>query len=185
MTDKEIIIDGVDVSKCYGYVHNAKEYDCGETYSKFHYRYCEENPNCYFKQLKRKEQECEELKKIKKENITLIKENFDKNIYIKRLVQEYDELTKYIKEAADLLGLKINATVLGLNCIGYWAILSSSINNAIENKKQECEEINLTNERLVAEKHDLNEEILKFKNEIKEYKQATLKKLLTKQRNKQ
>lgn len=58
---KEIIIDGVDVSKCYAYVHNAKDYDCGETYSKFHYRYCEENPNCYFKQLKRKEQECEEL----------------------------------------------------------------------------------------------------------------------------
>lgn len=27
MTDKEeIIIDGVDVSECYGYVHNAKDY---------------------------------------------------------------------------------------------------------------------------------------------------------------
>ena len=63
MADKQIIIEVIDVSECYGYVHNAKEYDCGETYSKFHYRYCEENPNCYFKQLKRKEQECEELKK--------------------------------------------------------------------------------------------------------------------------
>ena len=60
MTDKEIIIDGIDVSECYGYVHNAKEYDCGETYSKFHYRYCKENPNCYFKQLKRKEQELQQ-----------------------------------------------------------------------------------------------------------------------------
>lgn len=67
MTDKEIIIDGVDVSECYGYVHNAKGYDCGETYSKFHYRYCEENPNCYYKQLKLKEQECEELKEKVKE----------------------------------------------------------------------------------------------------------------------
>lgn len=67
MTDKEIIIDGIDVSECYGYVHNAKEYDCGETYSKFHYRYCEENPNCYFKQLKRAEQECEKYKQALEE----------------------------------------------------------------------------------------------------------------------
>ena len=73
MTDKkEIIIDGVDVSECYGYVHNAKEYDCGETYSKFHYRYCEENPNCYFKQLKRKEQENKKLKEDEKSLLNII-----------------------------------------------------------------------------------------------------------------
>ena len=59
---KEIIIDGVNVSECYGYVHNAKEYDCGETYSKFHHRFCKENPNCNFKQRKRAERKLEKIK---------------------------------------------------------------------------------------------------------------------------
>ena len=75
MTDKEkIIIDGVDVSGCKGfYIHDrsttnidywmygqcksSKEYGC----------YCRNNPNCYYKQLKRKEQECERLKWYLKE----------------------------------------------------------------------------------------------------------------------
>lgn len=48
MTDKEIIIDGVDVSECkYLPYCEDKQGNCGN------------NPNCYFKQLKRKEQECE------------------------------------------------------------------------------------------------------------------------------
>lgn len=60
MKDKEIIIDGVDVSKCNwcDFEPDAEPYcriNDGEDLS------CEDNPNCYFKQLKRKEQECEEL----------------------------------------------------------------------------------------------------------------------------
>lgn len=35
-------------------------------------------------------------------------------------------------------------------------------------KEQECEEINLTNEKLVAEKYALNEEILKLKQALDE-----------------
>ena len=64
MTDKQIIIDGVDVSGCYCYVSTSKEYSCGLTCSKFHYRFCKQHPHCYYKQLKRKEQECEKAKKI-------------------------------------------------------------------------------------------------------------------------
>lgn len=54
MTNKQIIIDGVDVSKC-----EFLKYDgigCG-----IDENYCR-GANCYFKQLKRKEQECEKLK---------------------------------------------------------------------------------------------------------------------------
>lgn len=62
MTDKEIIIDGVDVSKCdrlivnqlYGYVCNCEE-DTHIISS------CKNRHNCYYKQLARKTQECEEL----------------------------------------------------------------------------------------------------------------------------
>lgn len=72
MTDKQIIIDGVDISKC-------KHYDeifnyCDQSYlgeggllkNTKNPKRCECSPNCYFKQLARKTQECEEFKyKIK------------------------------------------------------------------------------------------------------------------------
>lgn len=56
MTDK-IIIDGVDVSGC-EYFDKNEYYTCTSenTFD------CEECPICYYKQLQRKEQECEELK---------------------------------------------------------------------------------------------------------------------------
>lgn len=67
MTDKEIIIDGVDVSKCPAMnTYNVFGQEDKPCCYKWH-KYCNTVPNCYFKQLKRKEQECEELKeKIKK-----------------------------------------------------------------------------------------------------------------------
>lgn len=73
MTDKEeIIIDGVDVSKCcYAILPKnqcpakmkpyAKETSCvacKQDNTKLNF--CKNNPNCYFKQKVRKEQECEE-----------------------------------------------------------------------------------------------------------------------------
>lgn len=58
MADKEIIINGIDVSEC---KHNDCRY-CLIDYEEWNnelirYNECEENPNCYFKQLKRKEKE--------------------------------------------------------------------------------------------------------------------------------
>ncbi len=69
MTDKEeIIIDGVDVSKCEYSSTTPSNILCYMKGNK-----CKNNPNCYFKQLARKTQECEELKeKIKAyENLAL------------------------------------------------------------------------------------------------------------------
>ena len=80
MTDKQIIIDGIDVSGC---VNFRPDTDTSETsyinacsiglwqrwYSNLEPSCiiscnCKDNPNCYYKQLKRKEQECEELNNI-------------------------------------------------------------------------------------------------------------------------
>lgn len=70
MTDKEIIIDGVDVSECEKLGETIDGITCGlgkrirfanEIITK--HNLCKNNPNCDYKQLKRKEQECEELKK--------------------------------------------------------------------------------------------------------------------------
>lgn len=72
MTDKEIIIDGVDVSKCI-HIDNWKHCNCCNDLIKTIYPKatkchieedlrCEIYPNCYFKQLKHKEQEYEKQK---------------------------------------------------------------------------------------------------------------------------
>lgn len=58
--DKEIIIDGVDVSECYFLNKGITRLLC--TCPSEIDEECKYNPNCYFKQLKLKEQECEELK---------------------------------------------------------------------------------------------------------------------------
>ena len=74
MTKKQIIIDGVDVSEC---KHLYKEIDClahidfsecCEGYNPS-YGYCP-NTDCYYKQLKRKEQECEEKQKTAQDAIS-------------------------------------------------------------------------------------------------------------------
>ena len=53
MTDKQIIIDGIDVSKCW---HRQ-----GITCIVSQYDFCDKHPNCYYKQLKRKEQKLERI----------------------------------------------------------------------------------------------------------------------------
>ena len=76
MTDKQIIIDGVDVSGCKKYEHEIVR--CNATLKNM--CFCggrctdEKNANCYYKQLKRKEQECEELKTEVKKQKEIAKE---------------------------------------------------------------------------------------------------------------
>lgn len=72
-TDKQIIINGVDVSGCEFLIINNDKRLCRciksdlfggiEFVENAKNGNCKDNPNCYYKQLKRKEQECEELKK--------------------------------------------------------------------------------------------------------------------------
>lgn len=83
MTDKQIIIDGVDVSGCEFLIIEKDKQMCRcikadlfggiEFVENAKNGNCQDNPNCYYKQLKAKEQECE---KIKEDNATL----FDKAI---------------------------------------------------------------------------------------------------------
>ena len=60
---KDLIIDGVDVSGCsYGEIKEGI-FKCSCEYNvRSASMFCKDNPNCYYKQLKRKEQKCEELK---------------------------------------------------------------------------------------------------------------------------
>ena len=56
MTNNTMIIDSIDVSICLYFMES-------DTYCDINDNYCGDNPNCHFKQLKRKEQENERYKK--------------------------------------------------------------------------------------------------------------------------
>ena len=91
MTDKQIIIDNIDVSGCKYYdVKKLPLYNCLECIN--HFKPCLGN-NCYYKQLSRKEQECEELKNF---HINLVGV---KECEIKELVK-YKQALIEIKEIA-------------------------------------------------------------------------------------
>ena len=72
MDEQKIMIDNVDVSECKHVcvstsLFKEKTYvKCSEFFleNEDSYCYCADNPNCYFKQLKRKEKECEQLKEV-------------------------------------------------------------------------------------------------------------------------
>lgn len=86
MTDKQIIIDGVDVSGC-EYCLKMTKYRC--TIQRDVYKcLCEENPNCYFKQLARKTQECEELREYHNKCC----EEFENEK--KELLEKYNQLSR-------------------------------------------------------------------------------------------
>lgn len=115
MTDKQIIIDGIDVSRCryyddrYGYCDACRDDIDGASFTK-----CLYEDNCYYKQLLRKEQECEELKnelidvkwKIEAQDIEL-------NDNVEQLDQLKEQLEAYKMEAEE--GKEINAELKAEN----------------------------------------------------------------------
>lgn len=75
MTDKQIIIDGVDVSKCIYFQQEDDEYTCGAEECNGAIVACRACDNCYYKQLKRAEQKLEKIKQYLCENVCLEGEN--------------------------------------------------------------------------------------------------------------
>lgn len=98
MTDKEIIIDDVDVSGCEKQGETIAGITCGngerirlanEIITK--HRLCKDNPNCIYKKYKRKEQECEELK----ERLESFQKDYSKLYQVvenKGYIKELDQL---------------------------------------------------------------------------------------------
>lgn len=85
-------------------------------------KYCMENPTCY-------------------------KELLGKQLV--RKIQECEELKKYINEIGKNLGLNTDTGIIGPGALEHWAVVSTSINYAIKNLQQECEQLKkLTNKIL-------------------------------------
>ena len=102
MTDKQII-DGVDVSKCkYIDIENFEKPICHCISQRNECEMpCEYNKDCHYKQLKRKEQECEELKK---ELHQIFKEKDGLHLIIDRLLEAsgYDTNTASAEDFEDV-----------------------------------------------------------------------------------
>ena len=82
MTDKQIIIDSVDVSVCDElHINKANTIICDITGY-----LCEDRPNCYYKQLKRKEQKLAKIKRILVINARELEENLSHD-YGKQILQ--------------------------------------------------------------------------------------------------
>ena len=121
MTDKQII-DEVDVSGCLFYQTNFEEdYDVKiKHYCSNWHNSCESNnnSNCYYKQLKRKEQECKQLKaendKMKKQvcglrpelkyiiDKTCCKYNIEAKTYHEKIVEIINNLDKLSKTLTEI-----------------------------------------------------------------------------------
>lgn len=100
--DKEpIMIDDVDVSKCLRFVPRYMEdYDIDTlNYCGYHYKPCEkvDIKHCYFKQLARKTQECEELKERIKCNCFGPKSNNNRCISYNRIAEDYERDLKRLE----------------------------------------------------------------------------------------
>ena len=110
MTDKQIMIDGVDVSGCdflakeddycsYSGEYRAYKGQCGCSDEEM----CKDHPNCFYKkvlkQLKAKEQECEELKS----DLTDLSKNVDcKNGTILTFKEQLDKLKQTLAEIKEI-----------------------------------------------------------------------------------
>ena len=90
MTDKQIIIDGIDVSGCDCYYNGKCLCEYNEINRKIiRYYSCNKFPNCYYKQLKRSEAQCE----------AMFVSHTDLEKAYKAKEQECEELKKIINEA--------------------------------------------------------------------------------------
>lgn len=107
--------DGVDVNECDFFIKNRDKYLCrctkinsfGDivTPKNAENSNCLDNYNCYYKQLARKAQECEELKE-KYEALKL--ENQEGYEIVDELKQECEELKRKVKLMMDCLDCKVD-----------------------------------------------------------------------------
>ena len=124
MTDKQIIIDGIDVSGCKDRYFGWDNSTCQNTGNSCPDLKCENNHNCYYKQLARAKQENKKLKKI----INKSAERFC-NDYLKTFKE--NERLKSELQAKELELIMAKADL----CRG------CQYKNDYKAKEQECEEL--------------------------------------------
>ena len=102
MTDKQIIIDGCDVSGCE--YHSLNKNNCSLC-SLSNNLICSYKPFCYYKQLKAKEQECEEYAKINEQETKDYAELWKQHDQLKQTLVEIKEIITTALEKNTLINL--------------------------------------------------------------------------------
>lgn len=146
MTDKQIIIDGVDVSRCGHYDANADKesyflHDCKKEHAPCWS--CSSMPNCLYKKWQRKEQECEELKENLPNAITrlmgeldqLKAENNELKAMFKDLSYENQKFSYQIEEQTKQLEPFKDEYFKGLDNVVIAELAKKSIRITAENSK--------------------------------------------------
>lgn len=115
MDKEQIIIDGVDVNKC-KYLNTFSDCDG------YHYycaladyivnEYCEYYKDCYFKQLVRKTQECEELRIAYKKAQDILgridRANELKSYSLQKSIKECDRYCKALEEIKEIIATSLS-----------------------------------------------------------------------------
>lgn len=159
MTDKQII-DGVDVSGC-GELCGTKCHMLMASINTSKANACEERPNCSYKQLKRKEQECAKWK----HQAELGSETTDR--LTKQLEEkecEYDKLKLQVTSlgyASEIATLETDNEHLINENNRLKSELSETI-GAIDNVRRAKEKLQEENKELKAENEELKEKFKKF-----------------------
>ena len=113
MTDKQIIIDDVDVSGCKHYKNRTCIADYCLTDMPFGEAKCELNPNCYYKQLQREKQNSQEARDVAIKEFNRAEEL---KTLLKRKEQECEELKQTLAEIKEFAEENIRiADLEGLN----------------------------------------------------------------------
>lgn len=113
MVDKQIVINGIDVSGCECFYINGSHPERKECLNPYCKGLCKGNPNCYYKQLKRaenqivdfnkmvktKEQECDRLKHDNDYEVGALEKTIDnltaENEELKNCLDEIKEIANY------------------------------------------------------------------------------------------
>ena len=116
MTNKPIIIDGVDVSKCKYFDCDSKEckaeYYVRYGYEIVEYDSCRKNKNCYYKQLQREKQECQQaMDNYVQLDLQRVKEYNELVDLYKAKEQECEELKSDLTDLSKIIDCK-NGTIL-------------------------------------------------------------------------
>lgn len=154
MTDKEIIINGVDVSHC-AYYENGICMKGNIGFINNCFTKCSDCNKCYYKQLQRKTQEIKHLRAtLKNKNIVAIVEEHNK------LKQECEEFRKANDEKNEFL------QKLGISATGEF----HRINHYVDNLKTEYKEYKNLAAKYLADFFEVQKECEELKEELKEIK---------------
>ena len=109
MTDKPIMINGVDVSECEHLgLYKECKLKCGSCCPVD----CKDNPNCYYKQLMRKEQECQQaMDNYVQLDLQRVKEYNELVDLYKAKEQECEKLKSDLTDLSKIIDCK-NGTIL-------------------------------------------------------------------------